>query len=431
MSPNGKKLVIISLDACVTEDLEKFKELPTLSHMMKNGAVIKKINEIYPTFTYPSHTTMLSGVYPDKHGVTSNYRYIPGCINLPWNWYHTIVKCKDLMDRAKEAGMTTASISWPVMGKHPNVDYLVDEIWPLDPESGTDGLASVFLGSGTEQWLFESCVAPYADLRVRRRQPDTSWFSTFTASDIIREYAPDVTAIHLTLIDNYRHKSGVFSEMVTNGLKDADEMVRKIVEAVSYTGFLPVTDFAIVSDHGQMNIDRTANVNVLFRKAGLIDITADGEVKDYLAWCHAVGTSAHVEIKEKGDMITYGKVEELLREAAKDPDSGIGKVWTTAETEKNDHLSGDFSFVLETDGHTRFGNAWTGSYITESTDKATHGHHPGSAPSPFFIGYGPSFKEGAVMPEADLIDEAPTYAKILGIELPGADGRALTEIIRK
>ena len=429
MSPKGRKLVIISLDACVTEDLQTFRTLPTLSHMIRNGAVVEKIREIYPTFTYPSHTTMLSGVYPEKHGVTSNYQYTPGSVNPPWNWYHTIVKQKDLMDAAKEAGMSTASVSWPVMGKHPHVDYLVDEIWPLDPDGGTDELASVFLGSGTEQWLFESCVAPYADLRVRRKQPDTSWFSTFVASDVIREYAPDVIAIHLTLIDNYRHSDGVFSDKVTKGLSEADEMVRKIVEAVSYTGFLPLTDFAIVSDHGQMNIDRTANVNVLFQKAGLIDVDRNGNVTDHRAWCHAVGTSAHVEIREKGDLLTYGKVQELLQEAATDPDSGISKVWTLSEVEKKDHLSGPFSFVLETDGHTRFGNRWTGNYFTASQDKATHGHHPGSAPCPFFIGYGPSFKAGVTVPSADLVDEAPTYAEILGLSLPDADGKVIQDIL--
>ena len=83
MSPKGRKLVIISLDACVTEDLRTFRTLPTLSHMIRNGAVVEKIREIYPTFTYPSHTTMLSGVYPEKHGVTSNYQYTPGSVNPP------------------------------------------------------------------------------------------------------------------------------------------------------------------------------------------------------------------------------------------------------------------------------------------------------------------------------------------------------------
>lgn len=429
MSPTGKKLIIISLDACITEDMDIMKELPVFSHMMEKGAVVKKIHEIYPSYTYPSHTTMLTGKYPDKHGVTSNFQYTPGVVNPPWNWYHTIVKGKDLMDLSKEAGMSTASVSWPVTGRHPSVDYLVDEIWPINPDCTTDDLTSVFLGSGTEQWLFESAVAPYADLRVRRQQPDTSWFTTFVASDIIREYAPDVVAIHLTCVDTFRHDEGVYSEKAKEGVKLLDEMVRKIVEAVSYTGFLPVTDFAIVSDHGQIDVDRAVNPNVIFAEEGLIELDEKGNITDHKAWCHSVGTSAHVDLKDPGDLVTYGKVQAILKKLEADPESGISKVYTRDEAEKADHLSGPMSFVLETDGHTKFGNAWTGSYAVKKTG-GSHGHHPSKGPNPFFIGYGPSFKEGVVIEEARLVDEAPTYAKILGIDMPGADGTPIKEILK-
>ena len=430
MSPNGKKLVVISLDACIGEDLEIMKDLPVLGHMIKNGTVVEKIQEIYPTLTYPSHVTMLTGVYPEKHKVNSNYQYTPGCEHEPWNWYHTGVGCKDLMDVAKEAGMTTASVSWPVSGKHPNIDYLVDEIWPINPNAGVDEMAGIFLGSGTAQWLFESAVSPYVDLRVRRKQPDTSWFTTFTASDIIREYAPDLITIHLTCVDSFRHKNGVYSEKAREGVQLLDEMVRKIVEAVTYTGFLPVTDFAVISDHGQIDIDRTAHVNVAFRKAGLIKTDGKGNIIDHLAWCHAEGTSAHVTLRDRDDMITYGKVQALLTELCADKKNGISRVYTLSEVEKEEHLSGPVSFVLETDGHTGFGNAWTGEYMTKPDEKATHGHHPSKGPSPVMIGFGPSFREGVRIPGASLVDEAPTFADILGLKLPDPDGKAISGMLK-
>ena len=430
MSPNGKKLVVISMDAMVGDDLETAKTLPTYGYMISHGALVKDIREIYPTLTYPSHTTMLSGYYPDKHGVVSNYQEIPGCADLPWNWYHHIVKTKDLMDAAKKAGMTTASVSWPVTGNHPSVDYLVDEIWSMGADSTMDDLFSVFLAAGTPQFLMEATVAQHMELRMKRKQPETAWFSTYVASDIIREYAPDVIAVHLANIDNYRHRFGVYSEEAKNGVLESEEMLRTIVEAVRYTGFMSVTDFVITSDHGQIDAERTAKPNILFLENGLIDVNAEGTVTGCRAWCYGLDGSAHVVLQDPQDWETYSKVEKILRDACADGKHGIGRVYTAEEAQKEERLAGNMSFVLETDGKTAFSGGWTGEYFAFKK-KGIHGHHPDKGPDPFFLGFGPSFKEGAALPCARLVDEAPTCAKILGLELPAdIDGVPLLEMLR-
>jgi len=430
MSPNGKKLVVISMDAMIGEDLEYAKTLPTYGHMIGHGALVKDIREIYPTLTYPSHTTMISGYYPDKHGVCSNFQEVPGCMDLPWNWYHHIVKTKDLIDAAKAAGMTTASVSWPVTGNHPSIDYLVDEIWAMGADATMDDLFSVFLASGTPQFLMEATVAQHMELRMKRKHPETAWFSTYVASDIIREYAPDVITIHLANIDNYRHRFGVYSEEAKNGVKESEDFLLTIVEAVRYTGFMDVTDFCITSDHGQINVERQANINVLLRENGLVDVDKEGKVTDCRAWSYSVDGSAHIVLKDPKDWAVYSKVEKVLRDACADGEHGIGRVYTAEEVQKEEHLAGNMSFVIETDGKTEFTNQWMGGYFKE-VRKGIHGHHPDKGPSPFFLGFGPSFREGAVIPHARLVDEAPTYAKVLGLELPeDIDGAPITEMLR-
>jgi len=439
MSPNGKKLVVISMDAMITEDIDLAKTLPTYGHMIRGGALVKNVREIYPTLTYPSHVSMISGYYPDKHGVHSNFQEVPGCLELPWNWYHHIVKTKDLMDAAKKAGMTTASVSWPVTGRHEAIDYLVDEIWPMDPDSSANDYVSVFLGAGTPQFLMESTVAQHLELRMGRKHPGTAWFSTLCAADIIREYAPDVITIHLANIDNYRHRFGVYSPEVQEAVRDSEEMLRTIVEAVSYTGFLPVTDFAIVSDHGQIDVDRMACPNVLLRENGLITVDQEGKVTDCLAYSYSVDGSAHIVLKDPKDWETYSKVEKILKDACADGKHGIERVYSAQEVEKEEHLSGGFSFVIETDGRTEFRNDWTGDYFLPVPEgvhgkiKGIHGHHPDKGPNPYFLGYGPSFKEGFVMDGGvRLIDEAPTYARILGIKLPAdVDGKPVLKMLRE
>ena len=51
-------------------------------------------------------------------------------------------------------------------------------------------------------------------------------------------------------------------------------------------------------------------------------------------------------------------------------------------------------------------------------------------PQPVFVAKGPDFRENVTLETCSLVDEAPTYARLLGVELPGADGRALEEFLR-
>ena len=431
MSPTGRKLVIISMDAMVREDLEYAKTLPTWGYMLEHGALVEDIREIYPTLTYPTHQSMISGMYPDKHGVINNIQFVPGTLTTPWNWYHDVVKRPDLMDIAKKNGLLTASVSWPVSGRHPSIDLLVDEIWPLDVNAEADVYVSTFLGSGTSPELMEAVVQPYVELRMKRKQPGTSWFSTSCAADIIRSYSPDIISVHLTVIDGYRHDSGVFNDHVKEGIRESEEMLRTIVEAVKFSGFLDITDLCIVSDHGQIDIDRVCCPNVLFRKAGLIETDKDGNVTRQKVYAFPTGCSCQIVLDDPKDWETYAKVQKILNDARESGKYGIERVYTKEEAEKEENLSGGFAFILEGDGHTCFSLDWHGEKAVGPTKyKANHGHHPDKGPDPFFLGFGPDFKEGVRLPGARIIDEAPTYAKILGLTIPEADGKAIEGMLR-
>ena len=100
------------------------------------------------------------------------------------------------------------------------------------------------------------------------------------------------------------------------------------------------------------------------------------------------------------------------------------------------HLDGDFSFVLETDGYSSFANGWQTDLmellpgVRYGYTEGDHGYHPDKGPRPPFIAFGPDIKSGVTLEGANLVDGAPTYAKILGIELPCADGVAMSELIK-
>jgi predicted AlkP superfamily pyrophosphatase or phosphodiesterase len=82
-----KKLIVFSADAMVTEDLEHLKKMPNYQKYLAKGCVVERVKTIYPTITYPCHTSMCTGVYPNKHGIYGNIQFIPGLRKGPWKWF--------------------------------------------------------------------------------------------------------------------------------------------------------------------------------------------------------------------------------------------------------------------------------------------------------------------------------------------------------
>lgn len=68
------KLVVLSLDALQSNDLEELLGMPNFSKLKNKISIVKNLEEIYPTLTYPIHTTMLTGGTPDKHGIFHNQK---------------------------------------------------------------------------------------------------------------------------------------------------------------------------------------------------------------------------------------------------------------------------------------------------------------------------------------------------------------------
>ncbi len=426
------KLIVISVDALVFEDIEYLKTKPNFQFIIENGSMVERIHSIYPSLTYPCHTTMATGCYPDKHEVVNNY-----CFELKkapsWMFGHENVKCEDILDRCKLAGLKTASVSWPVSGNHQSVDYLVNECWP-EKIWDENNFEDVLIKNGTSKCLFDEIVKKHLPMRILRRHPQTAYFSTNVAADIIRKHTPDILTLHIANIDHYRHKSGVFSDLVTKGLDEVDDMLSILMDATKEAGVFEKTNFVITSDHGQINKTRHINLNCLFATNGLIETNAEGEITDWTAWCNSSGMSAQIYLKNPNDEKIHNAVYNLLKEKCEEGLWGISAVYTREEFKKM-HLDGKFSFMVETDGYTAFKNDWKVPVVNLPLADcgcvgAEHGFHPDKGPRPPFIAYGPDILKGVVLPEAELVDGAPTYAKIMGIELPYADGKPLTKLLK-
>jgi hypothetical protein len=58
---------------------------------------------VTPTYTYPNHTTLVTGVWPAEHGIYNNTPFDPTGEELGrWNWYASLVKVPTIWQAAHE-----------------------------------------------------------------------------------------------------------------------------------------------------------------------------------------------------------------------------------------------------------------------------------------------------------------------------------------
>lgn len=429
-------LIVVSVDALVYEDLEYAKNFPAFGKILSEGSRIDKVLTIYPALTHPIHATIMTGCTPGVTKIICNEEFTPGQLVRPWyNWLNQ-VDCDTIFHAAKRAGLTTAACCWPVTaGGGDVIDYLVPEVLIEYVRKHEDNPAEAFRMAGTSECLMDMAEEWLAKKGYSNGHPDYDEFEMDCAVEIIRRYKPNVLFTHPSLVDSARHRSGVFSDEVKEAIRITDGWLMRLMDAVREAGIEEETDFVVLSDHGHLNINRIMCPNVLLADAGYIRTDEEGNLKDWDAYVTSGALSAHVYLSRPEDKKLYAEVYEYLQKLAEEKIYGFERVFTREEVKERYGLDGDFSFVLETDGFTSFADSWVRPLV-QSLDisdyrfgHATHGHMPEKGPQPPFLVMGPSFKRGVVIPNGSILDHAPTFAKVLGVELPEAQGKAVEALL--
>ena len=414
------KLIVVSMDALIREDLEYLSQKPAFGWLLGHCAQVQQVKSIYPTLTYPCHATMATGCLPAKHGVINNNHFIPGEESPPWLWYHDAYKARDLLDACKEKGLTTACVGWPTMGNHPHADYLVGEIAATKAKTD-DEFRRDYLATGTTPQLWEEACAPHIYLRTKDKC--VTAFNAAACCEIIRRYAPDLVLLHTGEPDHHRHLYGVYSEKVKPALDMCEQILSDLLDAIANSGHPEAYNLVITADHGHLDTTRSSNPNVLFARHGFLQLDEQDNVVDWRAWSLSTGMCAEIFVKDAAD---EPAVYDLL---LKNP-LGWSQIYTREEAAK-EGFDGPFSFILETDDSTRFEDRWTGEVLVPHDGlRGSHGFHPDKGPRPTLLATGPAFCLGAAIANAHLTDGAPTWAAVLGVDLPDADGTVLQALLK-
>lgn len=420
----AKHVIMISLDGVYEADFDKLMQRPIFVELVENGAYSNQVTTVYPTLTYPIHTSIVTGTTPDKHGIYHNHQLQVGVPvkNQTWYWYQDEVKVPSLFDKLAQHQFVTASILWPVTGRG-NITYNIPEVSALEGENQ----ATKLLKSGTPMYLVKSYLK-YGKILGDGEQPKLDQFSTAVAVDTIKSKKPNLLAIHLISVDHFRHDFGVESIEAVEAFDVYEQSVTEIVEAVKEAGIYDDTVFLVTTDHGQIDVHQNVYLNNVLKRAGYITETEEG--LDYQAYVQPLGLGAYVYIKNH-DPVIKQEVMTLLRSVMQDPNYGIETIYTANDL-KRLHVPSEVDIAIEARLGYQFKENLTSKDIKSNFTKGNHGY------SPWKLGYknvlmisGAGIKNQLDMGKIHVLDIAPTVAKILGLDFYDCDGRVLEEIFEE
>jgi predicted AlkP superfamily pyrophosphatase or phosphodiesterase len=421
---NAPIVLLISVDGMKPEAVIAAQshglKVPNLRAFMADGAYSSGVLGVLPTLTYPSHTTLLTGASPARHGIFDNTTFDPKLRNeRGWYWYAEDIKAPTLWDAAAAANLKTANIYWPV-SVGAKITYNLPQIW----RAGTDDdlkLQRALSTPGLEQELsaelgrypggMEETVAE-DEIRAR------------FAIRLLETKHPQFITVYLTGLDTEEHASGPFSPKSNQTLERLDAVVGSLRTAAEKAAPGRAT-VCVVSDHGFAAVEHDVNLYAAFLEAGLFSVDKNNKVTDWKAMLWPAGGSAAVVLADPKDEPLRARVKGLLDKLASEPANGIDRIWSQDELRQGRGFP-DAAFLVSLRIGYEMAYSLSMPLLTPPSNLGMHGYVPERAEmrSSFFI-VGPHVLAGKSLGEIDMRQIAPTLADVLHIHLAGAEMAAV------
>lgn len=407
--------------------------IPTLRRLAERGAVSSRMTAVFPSTTWPTHVSLVTGVRPRTHGVVGNH-ILDRATGLsqdltgdPLYDAGAILRSPTIYDRAHAAGRSTAAVDWPCTRHAATLDWnlpffkdqrvfethtaravwqeLVALGYPMDRQGEWALLAKRFLKD-----------AMVADV----------------AAHLLRARGPDLLLLHFLCADSHQHLFGPRSPEARWAIEYIDGLIGQVLAALPAGALDRDTVVFVVSDHGFFPAEREIRVNVHLRRRGLLAVDGEGHVARgdaRLVMNHGAG---YVYLAGGGDRARLAR--DLARELA--GLEGVAGAWPAEEYESlglaaphENALAGDL--VLDAAPGYCFGDEARGDDLhAPPRYRGTHGQrpeHPDNAA--FFLAAGAGVRRAGGLGPITSRDVAPTLASLLGLEMGTVEGRRLDEAL--
>ncbi|MGB0034729.1 MAG: ectonucleotide pyrophosphatase/phosphodiesterase [Candidatus Acidiferrales bacterium] len=396
-------------------------KVPLMREIVRNGAWSDGVQPVMPTVTYPSHTAMATGANPGTSGISTNVAFDPLDKNSEgWQWYTEDIRVPTIWQVAREHGLRTALIHWPVtVGAQ--ADLNVPEYWRASiPED-----LKLLRALSTPLNILPDVAKEFPEVATDLTPPNgTDAAFTDIACYAIEKWQPNLLMLHIAAVDHWEHEKGPFSPEAIDVTEKADAQIARLIEAAKKAGIWDDSVLVIVSDHGFAPIAKDFRPGVLLAEHGLVKLNAKNHPEEWKAAVLNESGSAFLYVKDEKDEATRRALLDIFKPLAGKPGSSIRRVITHDEIVAFGGDPDAFLAIEAADG-TRFVTGYTGKLAGPSEKKGTHGYFPDRPEMrASMLVYGPAIGAGKIQ-NARLIDVGPTVARWLGLELTKAEGKPL------
>jgi predicted AlkP superfamily pyrophosphatase or phosphodiesterase len=432
----ARRALVISLDGLdaryVRERDALGLRIPTLRRLLAEGAWSLNVETVYPSVTYPVHTTIATGTLPARHGITGNNLLEPPGTKQTgaWHWFARDIRADTLWTAAAREGLRTGLISWPVGGGAG--DYNVPEI--VDVGKPLAETLALMKTHARPQGLIEEVERRDPQLYRHANQDEHDDLRARFAEHVIKEKRPDLMLVHFFDFDHFQHDYGPFTTEACAILEKLDGYVARLLDASAGAGTQDETALFIVSDHGFLPISKLVHPHVLLSRAGLLRVdssqvgpTGLDEIKeaDWRAYAYITSGSCAIILRDPADLFARQRVLELFEPLAGREGSGILQVLVDEDVRSSGANTDAFVMLEAADGYS-FGPNLTGEAVTPSVQRGQHGYSPARAGyETCFIASGAGLARRGDLGPVRMIDVGPTIARSLGLTLMDAEGLGL------
>ena len=426
---HGHRIIVISIDGLAAfywNDPQA--RMPTLRRLAERGAVAAGVETVFPSTTWPTHVSLVTGVSPRAHGVVANHvlnRRTGAPEDLTGDPVYDapdLLRVPTVYDRAHDAGLRTAAIDWPATRNAKTLDFNLPFF--KDQRVFETQTARAVWDELRELGYPLHLQGEWAQLPKRLFKDE---MVGSVAAHVVRRHEPDLLLLHFLCVDSLQHLHGPRSPEAYWALEYVDGLIGRLLGALP-AGALDHTTVFVLSDHGFLPSTREIRPNVRLRRLGALRVEA-GKITGEARFVMNHGAGALYRLD--GDI---GAVTRLAREI--ETMEGVSGMWPAAQyatlglpTPEEHRQVADVMF--EAAPGYAFGDDAAGDDEHGPPKFAgTHGQRPIYADNAaFFLAAGPDIKRGVRLPTIRSRDVAPTITASLGLDLGPVEGVTLQQVL--
>ena len=441
-------VILISIDGLRPEMyLDPSWPTPNLQYLMKQGTYAMHLKSVFPAYTYPSHTAMVTGALPARSGIYFNQ---PKTGNGQWDWFSSSIRVPTIWKVLKANGLTTACIQWPLSAMDA-VTYSVPEIFDVHRPDDRITLTRNYATAGLLDEIERNATG-----RLDSNSMSEDYFSmddnsARMAGYIFRTKRPAFLAMHLASVDGMEHEQGREGDSVRLAMASNDHDIGLMLEAIQRSGVKDSTVIIIVGDHGFSDIHEIFRPNILIEGTGARFVAAGGSAFLYPApivdhW--PPDDSIRIDKdRVKRQQRMADEVTAILNKLPEDK----RKLFRIIDRKELDKMGADSAAILAlaaSPGLAFSGavkpagsiNNGPGTSIQQNMLQGVfypvkgghHGYDP-NLPEMYtgFIAAGAGIMKGGKIVEMCVTDVSPLVAALLGVEFKTPDGRVVPGILER